>query len=131
GSKGTNKESSNGIWLPERHNLAKQTCEHQLQDSHLVNLRKTNYVIRNRNKSRKYCYQKTAEKHGNEVPTNHHSSMSSSKKKKLARSRCKNGEQPLTQNSTNSKAKHKQATGKTTKTIARELDLQKQDNVLN
>ncbi|KAI4475988.1 hypothetical protein M0802_014961 [Mischocyttarus mexicanus] len=71
-SKGTKKESSNGIWLPKRHNLAKATYEHQLQDSYLQNLRKTNYVIRNRNKSRKYLYHETAEEHGNEDPTNHH-----------------------------------------------------------
>ncbi|KAI4500233.1 hypothetical protein M0802_004650 [Mischocyttarus mexicanus] len=52
-----------------------------------------------------------------------YSSMGLTKKKRLARSRCKNGEQSFTQNSTNSKAKHEQATRKTTKTMVRELDL--------
>ncbi|KAI4503147.1 hypothetical protein M0802_002191 [Mischocyttarus mexicanus] len=90
-------------------------------------------------------YQETVEEHGNEDPTNHHrqntvvpspqrrhqermqhpkhSSMGSTKNKRLVRSRCKNGKQPFIQNNTNSKPKHEQATRKTTKTMPRELDL--------
>ncbi|KAI4502916.1 hypothetical protein M0802_001960 [Mischocyttarus mexicanus] len=51
-----------------------------------------------------------------------HSSISSTKNKKLVKSRCKNGEQSFTQKNTNSKAKHEQATRKTNKTMPRELD---------